>query len=72
MENKNFDVQELIEKATPKDIMLIRQDGSKHAYICPTCSNVIIEKREITNYHLYKQKYYYCHSCGQKLSYDEK
>lgn len=62
MENKNFDMQELIEKATPKKAITARNQEFMftQVYICPKCKRKIPGK--ISKY---------CYNCGQALKYED-
>lgn len=80
MENKNFDMQELIEKATPKQVIVeyrfvkspfVREMNSI-TYICPVCDSVLLHTNdEYWLNRLEEENYNYCHKCGQKLKFDK-
>lgn len=66
MENKNFDMKELIEKATPKTPEDIDEKQDENFYwlgfICPNCKTAIIGQPYRPNY---------CKHCGQALKWED-
>lgn len=64
MENKNFDLQELIEKATPKKATILEISIFDNSFDikCPNCNKVL------TIYNDIGKELDYCYICGQRIS----
>lgn len=59
-------LQEIVDKETPKKVKVIDEPDLHYIYYCPSCGATLMVDRKKHPKHLFN----YCGKCGQKLDWD--